>query len=73
MKTNIFLKLDYATRRKRRAAVKDILAALITIRDLEQNSLDNVPDNLQCTESYDAGEFAVETLDDVIELLGCVY
>ena len=65
--------LDYSARRKRRNAVRAILIHVTAIRDAEQNYLDNVPDNLQGSESFEIGECAVETLDEIINLLDDIY
>ena len=65
--------IDYSARRKRRNAVKSILLHVTAIRDAEQRYLDNVPDNLQSSESFEIGECAVETLDEIIDLLVDIY
>ena len=65
--------MDYGSRSMRRDAVKSILVNLSAIRNSEQRYLDNVPENFQCTESFAAGECAIETLDEVIGLLAEVY
>ena len=65
--------LGYISRRERRKAVESILATLSAIRGAEQRYLDNVPDNLQCSESFEVGERAVETLEEIISLLTEVY
>jgi len=64
---------EYGTRRKRRDTLKSILVCLTAIRDAEQMSLDNVPDNLQNSESFESGEHAVDALDEIIDLLDGVY
>ena len=64
---------DYSARRKRRDAVKAILAHLSAIRDAEQRCLDNVPENLQNSDSFEIGEYAVDILDETIGLLGDAY
>ena len=65
--------VDYRSRSMRRDAVKSILVSLTAIRSSEQRHLDNVPENFQCAESFEVGECAVETLDEVIGLLAEVY
>lgn len=67
------LDMDYGTRRKRRETIKNILISLSAIRDAEQNYLENVPENFQNSESFEIGEAAVDTLDDIIGLLADVY
>jgi hypothetical protein len=74
MQTNLLqANQDYGSRRKRRDAVKSILVSLLAIRNSEQRCLDNLPENFQCTESFEVGECAVETLDEIIALLTDVY
>jgi hypothetical protein len=46
---------------------------LSEIRDAEQSCLKNVPENLQNSESYEAGEQAVDVLDEILDLLDDVY
>jgi len=65
--------LEYISRRERRKAVESILATLSAIRDAEQRYLDNVPDNLQSSESFEVGERAVEALDEILDLLVEIY
>ena len=64
---------DLTTRRRRRAAVNRIMSELTNIRNAEQRCLDNTPENFQGNESFELGEIAVETLDEILELLNQVY
>ena len=73
MRTSPYSDLDFTTRRKRREAVISISAYLTAVRDAEQHCLNNVPDNLQSTESFESGEYAVDSLDEIIGLLADVY
>ena len=73
MKTGPYTVTDYDTRHKRRDSVKSILACLSAIREAEQKSLDNVPDNLQSSDNFVSGEYAVDALDEIIDLLSEVY
>ena len=70
---NIQIDMGFSSRSKRRDAVKNILACLTAIRVAEQDYLDNVPENFQCSESFEIGENAVDTLDEIIGLLVDVY
>jgi hypothetical protein len=63
----------FTSRHKRREAVKSILASLAAVSNAEQCCLDNVPESLQCTESFESGEYAVDVLDEIIGLLADVY
>lgn len=39
-------------------------------RDEEQDYLDNIPENLQCSERYEAAEAAVDNLDSACDAIG---
>jgi hypothetical protein len=65
--------LDYGTRRVRRDTVKVMIACLAAVRDAEQRYLDNVPDNLQTSESFEIGECAVNAFDEAIDILTVAY
>ena len=58
---------------KRRNAVKFIINMLEIIRDAQMRALDNTPENLQCSEKYNAGEIAVEAIEDAIYRLADAY
>ena len=73
MKIDLQTDTDYGARRKRRDAVKVILAQLTAIRCAEQRHLDNVPENFQCSESFEIGEHAVDSLGEIIDLLSDIY
>ena len=49
--------------------VKRTVSLLVAVRDAEQRSLVNTPDNFQCSDSFETGEQAVDVLDEVIDLL----
>jgi len=55
--------------RKRRNAVKFITIMLELIRDAQVRALDNTPDNLRYSDKYEAGEIAVEAIEDAIDRL----
>ena len=60
---------DYSTRRRRRAAVKGVIAKLELMKAWEERVLDNTPENLQGSGVYDATEEAVSSLEDAIGAL----
>jgi len=64
---------DYATKRKRRAALKTIVAQLERIKAAEEQSRDAIPENLQGSEIYENSDECVSSLDDAIELLIAIY
>ena len=55
--------------RKRRNAVKFITIMLELIRDAQIRALVNTPENLQFSDKYEAGEIAVEAIEDAIDRL----
>jgi hypothetical protein len=65
--------LSVKTRRDRRRALESVLNQVIAIRDAEEQYMDNVPENLSGSESYEIAEQAVSVLDEVIEMLHEVY
>ena len=73
MKEALYFEANYGTRRKRKALVKAVIAFLAEIRNAESKALLNTPDNFQNNESYEAGEFAVDALDEAIAILADVY
>lgn len=60
---------DYSTRRRRRAAIKNIILQLEQMKSREESVRDNMPENLQNSCSYDATEEAVSLLEEAIEIL----
>jgi hypothetical protein len=64
---------DFGTRSKRRSAVRAVLDCLAAVRDAENRYLENVPDNFQSTESYETGEYAVDTLEEIMDRLAELY
>jgi len=65
--------MGFDTRRRRRYTVLSVLVCLAAVRDAEQRSLDKYPDSLQETDQFEAGEHAVDALDEIIDLLADVY
>ena len=61
------------TRRKCLANLSEILEELKisveTLRDEEQDYMDNMPENFQSSERYEAAEEAVSNLDDALNSL----
>jgi len=64
---------DFSNRRSRRSAVNAVIVCLSAVRDAQLRSLENVPLNLQNSDSYELGEHAVDALDEIIDLLSNVY
>ena len=61
------------TRRKRRRVLANVLRQVGAIRDAEMQYMENAPENLLGSESYEIAEDAISVLDDVISLLDEVY
>jgi hypothetical protein len=64
---------DYKTKRQRRTAMKAILPQLEQIRAAEEQSRDNIPENLRGSSVFDVADQCVCLLDEAIEILGSIY
>ena len=63
---------DYTTKRKRRAAIKSIIKQLEQLRNFEERSRDNIPENLQGSELYENADQCVSWLEEAIEILASI-
>jgi hypothetical protein len=63
----------YATRQKRRRALKALVDQLEAIMDAEQRYLDAIPDNLQGSRHYDEAEQAVSAFEEAMTSLAEAY
>lgn len=52
-----------------KTALEDIESRIDIIRDDEEESLDNIPENLQYSDRYERIEAAVDALNDALELV----
>ncbi len=52
-----------------KTALEDIESRIDIIRDDEEESLDNIPENLQYGDRYERIEAAVDALNDALELV----
>ena len=60
--------------KERRKALKEIIETLESIKDIDLSTLlaeeeeyrDNIPENLQCSEKYDASANSCDSLDQAI-------
>jgi hypothetical protein len=64
---------DLSTRTKRIRVISLITELLRRVKDAEETSLNKIPINLQNGEGYIAGENAVESFDEVIDILEDTY
>ena len=65
---------DYlSTKRKRRKATEEIITKLEQIRDAQELSKDNIPENFRETVAYESAEHSVEIMEEAIELLHEIY
>jgi len=73
MKEMHYFNAILGTRRKRGAVLKALIALLDDIRNAESRSLNNTPENFRNSDSFEAGEFAVDALDEAIAILADIY
>ena len=61
------------TKRKRRKAMGNIIIGLERIRDAQEISNVNTPENLRGSEQYESAECSVAMMDEALEILGDIY
>ena len=64
---------DYSTRRKRRAAVRDIAGQIERIKAAEEESQGNIPDNLSGSLNYEMADEIISQLGDALDILNSIY
>lgn len=62
-----------STKQKRRKLVNAIIRQMEQIRDAQEQARDNIPDNLQAGNAYEAADESISVMDEVIELLETIY
>jgi len=60
-------------KRQRRAAMKKVILQLQQIKDAEETSHDNTPENLQGSPAYEAAEECINSLEEALEILESAY
>ena len=65
--------LSFASMRKRRSAVKSVMAVLEAVRNAQLNALEHTPLNFRDSDNYDAGEAAAGALEQAIDALEDVF
>jgi hypothetical protein len=61
------------TRKDRRGMVRTIVTMLTAARDAEEAYMGRIPDSLKGAPAHEAAEFAVDAMDEAIELLNGAY
>jgi hypothetical protein len=64
---------SFGTQVNRRVAISGIVIYLTYIREAEKRNLDNTLEEMQDTEEFEAGEYAVDAIDEIIDLLEDIY
>ena len=64
---------DSTNRRKRRRILEEVILIMESIRNGEQELLENMPENLRGSSNYEITEEITSKLDDIIDLLNDVY
>lgn len=63
----------YATRQKRRMALNALIQQLHSIMCAEQGYLENIPDNLRNSQTYEVAENSVSAFEEALEILEGAY
>jgi hypothetical protein len=59
----------YSTRGKRRRVINSIIQQLELVREWEERSRDNTPENFRECESYERYEEIIDMLDEVLDII----
>jgi hypothetical protein len=70
---NLFMSADLSSRGKRRKVVILVIDLLMRIRTAEQTLIERMPLNLHGSTAYDTAEYAIDILDEVIDVISSVY
>jgi hypothetical protein len=73
MKNTVLQQFQVSSRRERRNAAGFAVALLDKIKCAEWNSLNRIPENFQCCDSYLAAEESFDVLCDVLDMLPDAY
>jgi hypothetical protein len=60
---------DYATRRRRRTAVRAVVEQLERIKASEEKCRDNMPENFQSSDAYESYDDAISAIENAIDEL----
>ena len=63
----------FATRKKRRKAIKDIISQMEELMSAEEDYKENIPENLQGSKWYEAAEQSLNQVQEAIYLLEEAY
>ena len=64
---------SFDSMKKRRSAVKSISAILGAIRNAQLRALENTPKNFRDSDNFEAGETAVDALEEAIDIIDGIY
>ena len=64
---------SFDSMKKRRSAVKSISVILGAIRNAQLRALENTPKNLRDSGNFEAGEIAVDALEEAIDIIDGIY
>jgi len=70
---NLLMSVDLSTRGKRRKMITLVIDLLKRIRSAEQALLERMPLNLHASDVYDTAEYAIDILDETIDVISSVY
>jgi len=62
-----------STKRKRRNAVTALIGMMEQIRDAEERSMENIPENLHGAGAYEAAGESISVMEEILELMGAIY
>ena len=65
--------LSFDSMQKRRSAIKSISVILAAIRNAQLLALENTPKNFRDSDNFESGEFAVDSLEEAINIINDIF
>ena len=72
-KKNLLMSVDLSSRGKRRKAITLVIGLLMEIRAGEQTLMLQMPLNLQGSVVFETAEYAIDIIDEAIDIISSVY
>jgi len=72
-KKDLLMSVDLSSRGKRRKMIALVIDLLKRIRTAEQTLIEKMPLNLHGSDAYDTAEYAIDIIDEAIDVISSVY
>ena len=62
-----------STKKKRSKTIRGLIDKLELVRDAEEQAMENTPENFRGSESFEASEERISSMDEALDILGELY